>query len=36
MLFKEAVAVYCEDTLCGQNEDFSVLKQVVHVVTTGI
>jgi hypothetical protein len=42
MLFKETVAVYCENytehinTLCWQNAEFSVLKLVVHVVTTGL
>jgi hypothetical protein len=36
MLFRETVAVYCEnhtehtDTLYGQNTEFSVLKRVVH------
>jgi hypothetical protein len=41
MLFRETVAVYCEnhmehtDTLCWQNAEFGVLKQVVHIVTTG-
>jgi hypothetical protein len=40
MLFGETVAVYCEshtehtDTLCGRMQGFSVLKQVVHKVTT--
>jgi hypothetical protein len=40
MLFGETVAVYCEnhtehtDTLCGQKAEFSVLKRVVHRVTT--
>jgi hypothetical protein len=39
MLFGETVAAYCEnhknqtDALCGQVQSFSVLKQVVHVVT---
>jgi hypothetical protein len=38
MLCGETVAVYCEhtDTLCGQNEEVYVLKQVVHIVTTGL
>jgi hypothetical protein len=42
MLFRETVAVYCENrtehtnTPCEQNESFSVLKHVVHIVTTGI
>jgi hypothetical protein len=41
-LFGETVAIYCgnhtehTDTLCGQNAEFSVLKQVVHIVTTGL
>jgi hypothetical protein len=40
MLFGETVAVYCENhtklsnTLCGQNVQFIVLKQVVRRVTT--
>jgi hypothetical protein len=35
MLFRETVAVYCEnhtehtDTLCGQNEEFNMVNQVV-------
>jgi hypothetical protein len=39
MLFKEIIAVYCENhnehvnTLCGQNAEFLMLKQVVHIVT---
>jgi hypothetical protein len=39
MLFRETVAVYCENhaerlnTLCGQNVLFLMLKQVVHIVT---
>jgi hypothetical protein len=40
MLFRETVAVYCENhtehtnTLCGQNAEFySVLNQVVYRVT---
>jgi hypothetical protein len=43
MLFRETVAVYCEnhtehtDTLCGQNAGFlNMLKQVVYGVTTGL
>jgi translation initiation factor IF-1 len=42
MLFSETVAVYCEnrtehtDTLCGRMQSFSKLKQVVHIVTTGL
>jgi hypothetical protein len=40
MLFREAVAVYCENhtehtnTLCGQNAELLMLKQVVHTVPT--
>jgi hypothetical protein len=42
MLFRETVAVYCEnhtehtDTLRGQNAEFFflILKQVVHIVNT--
>jgi hypothetical protein len=41
MLFGERVAVYCEnhmehtDTLCvGRMQSFSVLKQVVRILTT--
>jgi hypothetical protein len=40
ILFGETFAVYCEnrtehtDTLYGQNENFSMSKQVVHIVTT--
>jgi hypothetical protein len=40
MLFKEAVAVYCEnntehtDTACRQNAEFLVLKCMVRIVTT--
>jgi translation initiation factor IF-1 len=39
MLFRETVAVYCEnrtehtDTLCGRMQSSDMLKQVVHVVT---
>jgi hypothetical protein len=39
MLFRETVAVYCENhtghtnSLCGQNSKFLMLKQVVHIVT---
>jgi hypothetical protein len=42
MLFKEIIAVYCENhtehinTLCGQNASYLTLKQVVHVVTAGL
>jgi hypothetical protein len=38
MLFKETVAVYCESlyTPCGQNTHSSVIKEVVHIVTTGL
>jgi hypothetical protein len=42
MLFRERVAVYCEnhtehtDTPCGQNAGFSMLRQVVYIVTTGL
>jgi hypothetical protein len=38
MLFRETVAVYCENhtehtnILCGQNAECSMLKQVVHIV----
>jgi hypothetical protein len=41
MLFGETVAVYCEnhtehtDTLCGHNAEFSMLKHVVYILTTG-
>jgi hypothetical protein len=41
MLFRETVAVYCENhtehtnTLCGQNAEF-MLKQVVDILTTGL
>jgi hypothetical protein len=40
MLFGETAAVYCEnhmehtDTLCGQNVEFRMLQQVVHIVST--
>jgi hypothetical protein len=40
MLFRETVAVYCENntehinTLCGQNAGFTMLKQAVRIVTT--
>jgi hypothetical protein len=40
MLFGETTAVYCENhkehinTLWGRMQSFSVLKQVVHIVTT--
>jgi hypothetical protein len=39
MLFKETVAVFCENhtghinTLCGKISRFLMLKQVVHIVT---
>jgi hypothetical protein len=39
MLFRETFAVYCENhtehknTHCGQNTEFSILKQMVHTVT---
>jgi hypothetical protein len=39
MLFREIIAVYCENhtehinTLCGQNVGFSILKLLVHIVT---
>jgi hypothetical protein len=36
MLFRETVAVYCENHVCGQNAEFNILKKVVHIVTTGI
>jgi hypothetical protein len=42
MLFGETVGVYYENhmehtnTLCEQNVEFSMLKQVVHIVTTGL
>jgi hypothetical protein len=42
MLFRERNAAYCEnhtkhtDTLCGQNAEFSVLKHMAHIVTTGL
>jgi hypothetical protein len=40
MLFKEIIAVYCEnqmkhsDTRCVQNSEFTLLKRMVHIVTT--
>jgi hypothetical protein len=40
MLFGETIGVYCEnhtehtDTLCGEMTVFSVLRQVVHILTT--
>jgi hypothetical protein len=42
MLFGETVAVYSENhtehtnTLCERNVGFSMLKQVVHLLTTGL
>jgi hypothetical protein len=43
MLFGKMVAVYCEnhtehtDTVCvGRMQSFSMLKQVVHILTTGL
>jgi hypothetical protein len=42
MLFGETVAVYYKnhtehtDTLCGQNAEISMLKQVLNIVTTAI
>jgi hypothetical protein len=42
MLFGETVAVYCENhtehinTVCGQNAEFSVLKNVVYIITAGL
>jgi hypothetical protein len=42
MLFRETVAVYCEnhmehtDTLCGQNAEFWYVKRVVHIVTVSL
>jgi hypothetical protein len=45
MLFRDTVAVYCKDrmehtnTLCVQNAEFCVLKQVVYtvlIVSTGL
>jgi hypothetical protein len=43
MLFAETVAVYFENhtehttTLCvGRMQDFSILKHVVHIVTSGL
>jgi hypothetical protein len=41
MLFKEIIALCSENytkhinTLCGQNEELLIVKQVVHIVTTG-
>jgi hypothetical protein len=41
MPFRETVAVYCENrtehknTVMGKMLSFTVLKQVVHIVTTG-
>jgi predicted Zn-dependent protease with MMP-like domain len=34
MLFRETVAVYCENHTVGRMQSFSVLNQVVYVVTT--
>jgi hypothetical protein len=42
MVFGEIIAVYSENhtkhiyTLCGQNTDYWLLKEVVHIVTTGL
>jgi hypothetical protein len=42
MVFKETIAVYFENhkkhtnTLCEQNAELRSLKQVVHIVTTGL
>jgi hypothetical protein len=42
IVFRETVAVYCENhtehmnKLFGQNVEFSMLKHVVHIVTTVI
>jgi hypothetical protein len=42
MLFREIIAVYCENhtehinTLCGQNAQFTCVKKVVYIVTTGL
>jgi hypothetical protein len=36
MLFGEAVAVYCENHTEGRLRNFSMLKQVVLLVTTGL
>jgi hypothetical protein len=41
-LFRETVAFYCENhtghtnALCGQNAQFNMLNQVVHIVITGL
>jgi hypothetical protein len=42
MLFKEIIAVYIEsstkptNTFCEQKEEFMILKQALHIVTTGL
>jgi hypothetical protein len=42
MPFRKIITVYCENlmqqktTLCAQNEEFIMLKQVVSVATTGL
>jgi hypothetical protein len=42
ILFRETVSIYYEnytehtDTLCGQNAESSMLKQVVHIITAGL
>jgi len=42
MMYREIIAVCSEmhtkptNTLCGQNVEFLNVKQVVHIVTTGI
>jgi predicted Zn-dependent protease with MMP-like domain len=38
MLFRETVVVYCENHTenTGQNAEFGILKQVVHIITTGL
>jgi len=42
MLYREIIAVCYEihtkhiNTLCGQNVEFVNVKQVVHIVTTGL
>jgi hypothetical protein len=42
LLFGETVAVYCENhmkhtnTLVGRMQSFGVLKQVVHIITSGL